>query len=225
LGTLRVWNGINKVTVESTDGEVGFISFKFFKATTVSPSFSHDLTTYMSEGSDYRTIWKLAGDNGSEGHRGAASTRQLVFVGDSTITDFTLEVKIKFMGENLTSSAGIVFHAGNYASSNVDNNYSIQGYYLKFTNNSGTKSTTIDKLNYSTSTLATAGSQGPTVDTWLSVKLVVRGDNFKVYLDGSETSLFSSGAGGNDACGFTHGRIGLYTAGAETCFKDLVITA
>jgi uncharacterized protein YjdB len=224
LGTFRVWNGVNKVRVESADGEVGFVSFTFFEATTVAPNFSHDLNTYMGAGSDYRTIWKLAGENGADGHRGAASTRQLVFIGDSTITDFTLEVKIKFIGENLTSSAGIVFRADNYASSAHDNNNSIQGYYLKFTNNNGTRTTIIEKLNYGTAAVASAPNQGPLVDTWMTVKLVVRGDNFKVYLNGSETSLFSSGAGGNDACGFTHGRIGLYTTGAEVCFKDLVIT-
>jgi hypothetical protein len=225
LATLKIWQGIARFRIESDDGEVGFISFKFFKSTRVAPSFEHNLNTYVPRGSDYRTIWKLEGENGEGGHRAAAGTRQLVFIGDSSITDFTLEVELLLKGGSGTNTAGVIFRAGNYASSQHDNNDSLQGYYLSFRN----AQAKLNKLNYAYSTQLAVNSTAYASDTYYKVKIEARGGNFKVYVAAASGQGFADYGAAvfnvNDALAFTHGRLGFYTDGAEACFRNLKITA
>jgi hypothetical protein len=212
LDTLLVWKGINQVRVEAADGEIAFISFTFFPSTLKTPAFEHDLCSYMPSGADYRSIWKLEGTDG--GHRATAGTRQLVYIGDSGITDFTLEIEMMLKGATGTGTAGIVFRAGNYAASNHDTYTSLQGYYLSL-NNSQIR---LGKLNYNDERIGLKAGTNLS-DEYFTLKIVARGGNFKVY-KGEELVVEA-----DDALGFAHGRIGLYTNGAEACFRQLKITA
>ena len=100
--------------LENTGKEaINFACFRFVETSDVTPSYEQSLSEYAEKGADYKTIWKLK----DGGHYAKAGTRQLVYFGDNTITDFTLEVEIKLEGKTGTSTAGIVFHAKNYAAS------------------------------------------------------------------------------------------------------------
>lgn len=208
-----VEKGINQIRFEHVDESFSFISFSFFKSSKHTPLFSHNLKDYMLQGSDYKTIWKLAGD---EGHRATAGTRQLVYIGDQTITDFTMEVTIRFVGTTGTSTAGVVFRAKNDSFSQYDNYTSIQGYYLSL-NNSEVR---FEKLNYGAQRLQTiAGSNGANPSGQdIHLKIVARGNTIEIYRNNELLITYT------DANPFTHGHLGFYTNGAEVTYKNLVIT-
>ncbi len=206
--------GIQVLRLEAIDSEVQFMSFSFAKASNSTPEFNETLGEYVSLGADYKTIWKIK----DEGHYAKAGTRQLVYFGDDTITDFTLEVDVKLEGKTGTSSAGIVFHASNYAASSHDNYTSMQGYYLSVNNNQ----ILLERLNYAddTNTIATYVKGNPFAesDKFVTVKIQVRGNQITVWADGEMIIQIS------DAVGYTHGRLGLYTNGSAVVFKNLKVS-
>lgn len=215
-GSLYAEKGIAAVRIENAgSAAVSYCCFRFTEVTSATPSYECDLSQYAQRGVDYKTIWKLK----DGGHYAKAGTRQLVYFGDNTITDFTLEVDIKLEGSTGTSTAGIVFRAKNYASSTHDGYMSIQGYYLSV-NNSYMR---LERLNFAdgSSTLVTvANSMGnpfKTSDEFITLKIQVRGNNIKVY--NGKTALIDY----DDAFAFANGKAGLYTNGAAVIFRNLKI--
>ena len=143
----------------------------------------------------------------------------MVYFGDNTITDFTLEVEIKLEGKTGTSTAGIVFHAKNYAASSYDNYMSLQGYYLAVNNNQ----IVLESLNYSdgSQTIGTMVQNNPfaTSDEFIPLKIQVRGNHIVVW--SGETKLIDV----TDSWAFVNGKIGLYTNGAAAVFRNLKVSA
>ncbi len=207
--------GIQVVSMESLDGDVNFMCFRFVEVSEVAPSFEVALDDYVTKGADYKTIWKIK----DGGHYAKAGTRQLVYFGDNTITDFTLEVEIKLEGNTGTSSAGIVFHAQNYAASSFDNYTSIQGYYLSVNNNQ----IILESLNYADDSisLATMVKDNPFAqsDVFVPLKIQVRGNTITVW-SGDQLLMEAT-----DSMGFTAGKLGLYTNGSAVVFRNLKVSA
>lgn len=208
--------GVNVVSLENVGDEVNYICYQFVETSAVTPQFEHSLGEYVEKGVDYKTIWKIK----DGGHYAKAGTRQLLYFGDNSITDFTLDVEIKLEGKTGTSTAGIVFHAQNYAASSFDSHTSIQGYYLSINNNQ----IVLDRLNYADGTmggLATfvQGNPFAVSDEYIPLRIQVRGNNIKVW--SGDTLL----ADVTDSFGFSNGKIGLYTNGAAVMFRNLKISA
>ena len=217
VGEFDVTAGITPVRIENIDRkEVNIVGFRFVEVSNVTPSYENALDNYAEKGADYKTIWKIK----DGGHYAKAGTRQLVYFGDNTITDFTLEVDVKLEGATGTSTAGIVFHAKNYAASSHDNYTSIQGYYVSINNNY----VRLERLNFadgSSNMQTVAGGDNPykTSDKFITLKIQVRGNQISVWADGALLIKTS------DANPFTAGKIGLYTNGAAVVFKNLRISA
>jgi len=217
VGEFDVTAGITPVRIENIDRkEVNIVGFRFVEVANVTPSYENALDNYAEKGADYKTIWKIK----EGGHYAKAGTRQLVYFGDNTITDFTLEVDVKLEGATGTSTAGIVFHAKNYAASSHDNYTSIQGYYVSINNNY----VRLERLNFadgSSNMQTVAGGDNPykTSDKFITLKIQVRGNQISVWADGALLIKTS------DANPFTAGKIGLYTNGAAVVFKNLKISA
>lgn len=215
VGELNADAGITTVRMENVGSEVKFVSFRFVEVAGVTPVYEASLTDYAAKGADYKTIWKLK----DGGHYAKAGTRQLVYFGDNTLTDFTLEVEVKLEGATGTSTAGIVFHAQNYAASSHDGYTSIQGYYLSLNNNQ----VVLERLNYADDSkfigTYVQGNPFATSDVFVPLKIQVRGNTFTVW--SGETKLIES----TDAFAFTSGKIGLYTNGAAVVFRNLKISA
>lgn len=217
VGELNASAGIDTIRLENVndDTSISYISFGFVKVANVTPSYEQSLSDYVTTGVDYKTIWKLKDD----GHYAKAGTRQLVYFGDNTITDFTMEVEVKLEGKTGTSTAGIVFHAQNYAASSHDSYASIQGYYLAINNNQ----VVLERLNYADDSTQIGtyvqGNPFATSDTFIPLKIQVRGNTFTVW--SGETKLIEA----SDAYAFTAGKLGLYTNGAAVVFKNLKVSA
>ena len=216
VGEFDFAQGISTVRLECLGEDLAYTCFQFVEVANVTPSFECALDNYAEKGADYKTIWKIK----DGGHYAKAGTRQLVYFGDNTITDFTLEVEIKLEGATGTSSAGIVFHAQNYAASSFDNYMSLQGYYLAINNNQ----IVLDRLNYSD---GTQGSMGICVennpfassDVWVPLKIQVRGNHISVW--SGEMQIIDL----VDDWGYANGKIGLYTNGAAAIYRNLKISA
>ena len=139
--------------------------------------------------------------------------------GVTPVTDFTLEVEIKLEGKTGTSTAGIVFHAKNYAASSHDSYTSMQGYYLALNNNQ----IVLERLNYAddSKNIATMVQNNPfaTSDQFIPLKIQVRGNRIVVW--SGETKLIDV----TDSRAFVNGKIGLYTNGAAAVFRNLKVSA
>lgn len=212
VGEFDLTAGARILRLENVGDEVAFTAFRFVETSNVTPTFEAKLDSYVEKGADYKTIWKIK----EEGHYAKAGTRQLVYFGDNAITDFTLEVEVKLEGSTgASSTAGIVFHAQNYASSPHDSYTSLQGYYLAL-NNNGVR---LEKLDYDeTIPLASDAQQKLESDKFYTVKIEVRGNQTKVYVDGAQVFDVS------DGWNFANGKIGFYTNGAAAIFKNLKIS-
>ena len=215
VGEMNAEAGITTVRIENVDKEVKFASFRFVQVSNVTPSYEASLANYAEKGVDYKTIWKIK----DGGHYAKAGTRQLVYFGDNTITDFTLEVELKLEGTTGTSTAGIVFHAQNYAASSHDSYTSIQGYYLSVNNNQ----VVLERLNYADDSkfigTFVQGNPFATSDVFVPLKIQVRGNTFTVW--SGETKLIEA----TDGFSFASGKVGLYTNGAAVVFRNLKISA
>lgn len=212
VGEFFLAEGARIVRLENVGSAVTFTAFRFVETSSVTPIFEQSLASYVERGADYKTIWKIK----EEGHYAKAGTRQLVYFGDNTITDFTLEVEMKLEGKTNSNTAGIVFHAQNYAASPHDSYMSIQGYYLKINNDS----VRLERLNYAddTQALASNGQMKFKSDIFYKIKIQVRGSQIKVWV--GEQEVFSV----TDGWSFSGGKVGFYTDGAATIFKNLKIS-
>lgn len=191
--------------------EFAFAEFNLFKSSKVSPSFSNDLSDYIVTGGEYVNSWKL----NDGGHYALAGNRQLLYFGDDTFTDFTMSADITFIGETQTSTAGFILRGGNPSFSVHDTNESIQGYYVGFNNSKAF----ISRYNYNLS----VGDLDVMANSYASnqefnLKVTLKGNTITVYIDNKKVLSYT------DTLGFTHGRIGFYTEGAQAIYKNLVIT-
>ena len=213
VGEFDAAAGITTVRMENVGSEVGYVCFRFTEVSKVTPEYEASLADYAERGTDYQTIWKLK----DGGHYAKAGTRQLVYFGDGTLTDFTLEVEIKLEGRTGTSTAGIVFRAGNYAASPYDSYTSMQGYYLAINNNQ----IVLESLNYADGTQSVGtfvqGNPFAQSDVFIPVKIQVRGNNIKVW--SGDTLMIDA----TDPFGYVNGKVGLYTNGAAAVYRNLKI--
>ncbi|MDR2828901.1 MAG: bacterial Ig-like domain-containing protein [Acholeplasmatales bacterium] len=218
VSEFNVSAGINQIRIENVGQDFKYVNFTFFKSSEVSPLFSDDLSGYMALGADYKTIWKLFDSDGDflpDSHRATAGTIQLVYIGDSTITDFVLDIDIRLVGGGTsTSTAGIVFRASNSSIGNHDTYQSISAYYMSL----NAWESKIQKLNYNLSSTISVDPTDIIADTWVHLKIVAVGAHIVAYIDGVKVIDFY------DIESFTHGKLGLYTNGQEALFKNLVIT-
>ena len=190
--------------------EVAFHSFDLFKSSKVIPTFEHSLDTFIDEGALYVNNWKLR----DGGHYALESNRQCLYIGDDTLTNYTIECDITLIGTTGTNTAGFIIRGNNPAFSNYDSVSSIQGYYVSFNNSKFT----ISKCNYDKSFMDYAATADKyEVGTSYHFKIVVNNNTITASIDGqNEITL-------EDDMAFTHGYFGLYTDGAPAVYKNLKI--
>lgn len=214
---LSVGAGIHTVKFENIGTGVGFVSFAFVETSATSPSYSQDLSAIVDRGSNYQTIWKIREDpEGENAHYAADGSRQLLYFGDNTFTDFTLEVDIALAKATGTSNAaGILLRGGNYAGTNDIGNFAIQGYYLAIYEGS----TALVRVNYGETIVVASVPINSEVNTYYNIRAVVRGNSITIYRNDEAIINYT------DAYAFVSGRIGLYTTGAASYYKNLAVFA
>ncbi len=209
LGRFAIHEGSHYVSIAS-DLDFAFNSFAFAPATDSLASFSHDLTSLGGDAMLYANVWKIK--NG--GHYATSGNRQLLYVGEPTISDATIEVDINFDGATAASTAGILLRAGSEAFSTHENNDSIQGYYIAINN----AQVSLRRKDYNWTTIldSAGGTFASGVDHTLRV--VNTGNRIMVFVNDVEYLDVV------DPSPFAYGHIGLYTDGAAASYKNLSIT-
>ena len=210
IGEVKLTKGSHHITIICED-EIRFNKISYFLSSEYSPLFEHSLADYVSNGVRYVNSWKLKND----GHYALSGNRNLMYFGDKTFTDFTLEVDIELIGETQASSCGVILRADNPAFASNDNVSSIQGYYVGFNNSK----VFISKCNYNNSNMdAVADAFKSDSDVSYHLKIVVRGNKIVLDFDNGKVVLEYV-----DDLGFTHGSIGFYTNGAAAIYRNLKI--
>lgn len=209
LGRFPIHEGSHYVSVSSPD-EINFNSFNFDVATDSDVTFTHDLTTLGGDAMLYANVWKIK--NG--GHYATSGNRQLLYIGEPTIRDASMEADINFDGATAASTAGFLLRAGNEAFSVHENNDSIQGYYIALNN----AQLSLRRKDYNwTRILDSAGGTFTSgVDYTLKVSIV--GNRIIVSVDDVEYLNYV------DPSPLGTGHLGLYTDGAAATYKNLSIT-
>ncbi len=211
VGDFDAEAGANFITLYG-GGDVGYISFTVPEKAYGKFEFINDLREVVDKGAQYKSMYRITED----GHATRSGNRMLAYFGDGTIADCEMEVKMRFLSENIYS-AGIILRAGNYATSNNDDNTSIQGYYIGILNN--LISLSQYNFNYTRTNLRfeAHGNRENITEHWFKIKAIIKGNTITVYLDDKKMFDYT------DPHPFTTGYFGLYSEGAEVVYKNLII--
>lgn len=210
IGELDLTKGAHYLSIICED-EIKFHDVSYYKSSSTHPLFEHDLSDYVLQGARYINSWKIRDD----GHYALSGNRNLLYFGDETLTDYTIEVDIELVGETQASSCGLILRANNPAFASVDTVTSIQGYYVGF-NNSKVFITKCDYNNSETDAVADAHKSAS--DETHHLKVVARGNKITLDFDNGAVSLTYV-----DSIGFNYGSLGLYTDGAASIYRNLKI--
>lgn len=212
IGDIEMNKGTHYFKIYSDGDDLRIHDVSYYKTSNSNPTFENDLSNYVTTGARYINSWKLR-DNG---HYALAGNRNLLYFGDDTLRDCTIEVDIEFVGETQTSTCGVILRAANPAFSNYDSNTSIQGYYVAVNNSKFL----ISKCNYNNSEIdATVTPVKSESDVIHHLKVDIRGNVITADLDnGKEIIKYT------DSIGFTHGSFGFYTDGAASIYRNLKIS-
>lgn len=211
IGEIEIPQGAHYLNVICDGDEIAFHEIETFKSSTTWPLFESDMSTYLDRGAIYVNSWKLR-DNG---HYALAGNRNLLYLGDETLTDFTIEVDIELVGETQASTCGVILRANNPAFASSDNVSSIQGYYCGFNNSK----VFISKCDYNNSEIDTSADAYSSESGVIHhLKVVARANKITVSLDNGAVNLEYY-----DAKGFSHGHLGLYTDGAASIYRNVKV--
>lgn len=210
IGELDLTKGAHYLTVICEE-EIRFHDISYYLSSDSHPEFSHDLAYYVDKGARYVNSWKIR----DEGHYALAGNRNLLYFGDETLTNYTVEVDIELVGDTQASSCGVILRADNPAFASVDNVSSIQGYYVGF-NNSKVFITKCDYNNSQTDIVADAYKSESNIMHHL--KVTIEGNMITLDFDNGNVTLSFV-----DDLGFTHGSFGLYTDGAAAIYRNIKI--
>ncbi len=210
---IDVEEGANFIAFYGVGDEVSFISFAADPLANNGYEYANDLSAVMEKGATYATMYRLY----ENGHTTRSGSRMLAYIGNNTLSDFEISVKIKFISHN-AYSAGLIIRGGNFANARNDTATSIQGYYVAL----DSRNVHISKFNHSKSqTKMEADAIGKTKDTlteeYTELKVRAEGNTISVYVDGEFVFKIE------DSHAFLSGYVGLYSDGAEVIYKDFYI--
>lgn len=209
IGNFEVNKGVNYISIYYGGDKIEFSKLDWYKTTTIKKTFTHDLSSFLDTGAYYVNNWKIK--NG--GHYALSGNRQLMYVGNALMRDYSVEVDITFDGETNASTAGVVLRASNPAFAAVDDVNSIVGFHCGF--NLTKVFITESYYNQTIIGESSAIEAEPYVAYKLKAECV--GNKIKLYLNGKLQLTYVT------ALGPTHGQLALYTNGAAATYSNLKI--
>lgn len=213
VGEFDVEEGVNFIALYGVGDNASFISFSSERLANNGYEYSNNLANVIERGVTYSSMYRLY----DGGHATRGGSVMLAYIGDDTLSDFEMSVKIKFISHN-AYGAGLIVRGRNFANARYDTETSIQGYYVAF----DSRNVSISKFNHSNSqTKLEADVIGKTKDEltkeYTTLKVVCKGNTISVYVDGEYKFKLE------DAHAFLTGHVGLYSDGAEVVYKDFYI--
>lgn len=216
IAEIKLEKGIHTFTIILGKGKFEFISLASWASSEYAPQFENTLAQEVQKGVRYYSQFAIS-DNA---HYADMYSNKLVMFGTTKLSDYTVEVDIKILqlaGSTDGRGAGIVLRLDNpnYPFNAPGSHYAaMQGYYVGFDKGN----LVVQRYNYNAELLASKTVEAPQGE-YVTIKAVCRGNVIDVYLNG-EKHLHVV-----DSYAFTHGAVGLFSVGSETCFKNLKIYA
>lgn len=208
LGQLALTKGEHYLSVIRRQ-DIDFITLKFDQTDRQTENYFNQLTT-IDQTLDIRGRGYTVDEKGLT----SIADRSIAFIDKQGYDDVQIKVEMTFNGSSSFMSSGIVLRADNDAYGQWDDINSLQGYYF------GVKNTQafLIRADYQAMSkqLAINFANVPS-DQSVTLKVIADGNNFSFYID--EILEFSV----VDPDAYFGGRIGLYTTGASTTFKNLEI--
>lgn len=206
--------GQRELRVEFVKGEADFSRMTFHKNAGVT-SISDDFNDGNDDGwTRFEGTWAVEnGEYSSGSSTGPAKTT----IGDANWTDYTVEADVKMIDSG--GDGGVLVRVSNpsHGTERGQNNFdALQGYYAYLT----TSGVNLGKMNYSWNFIK-GSPQKYATDTWYHMKVVVKDTNIKVYVDDMDQPKIDYTD--NSLNPFTHGKVGLRTAGKHTHFDNFKV--
>ena len=221
VGRIPVSKGIHQISFICLDDEFEFISFTFNKDSSSTFSYNETLETVPSSGMNQKTLWRfeaLEGDD-KKSLTCKEGNRSLVFFGDSSLNNYTVECDFRLNGDSVSNS-GFIIEGARYSNSPyVTEDYKyIQGYYISFSK----RMVKIEKINYThTDSNADAARLTLNPGEWNHLKITKDGNTIKVEVVTSQNQAKTLEF--VDDMIFVGGRFGFYSSGASMSYKNLKI--
>ena len=123
--------GANELFIENlSNNELKLIALRLVKVSASAPSYTNSLADFASKGIKYETDFEL--NEQYDSHEVYEGAKMFAYVGDNTITDFTMKIEVGFLfSQSISGFIGIGFRCDNFASSSKDGDDSLIGYYLE----------------------------------------------------------------------------------------------
>lgn len=211
---LNLTAGNHTIRVETVTGEFDFSALKFYAADNSAISFLDNFATAFSGSWNYTDgTWAIESGEASINNTGKRT------LGNTGWSDYTVECDIKGMGPNVLNS-GIMVRVQNPANGGAGDNPTLgsdfsQAYMVGL----GPTAVFLGKENYNWVQLAaTAGTYG--VGTWYHMKVVVSGNNIKVYVVDMVTPKINYTDNNNP---FINGKVGLRAYNSYTHFDNFSV--
>ena len=215
IASLTLQQGVHTITLILGRGEFTSISLEFWQSSEYAPIFENSLAQEVVKGVRYYSQFAL--DDGA--HYADMYSNKLAMFGTTRLSDYTVEVEINLLqlaDDTNGRGAGIVLRLNNpnYPFNAPGSHYAaMQGYYVGFDKGD----LVVERYHYGADLLASKQVDVP-FGEYVTLKAVCYGNMITVYLNGEEQLKVV------DSYAYTHGAVGLFSIGAEVCFRNLKIS-
>ncbi|MBR0295110.1 MAG: family 43 glycosylhydrolase [Bacilli bacterium] len=181
----NVDQGVNELLIENLSNDaLRLVSVRVVKVSNVLPSYENKLDAYAESGVKYVTDFRI--NSFYKAHETYEGARCFAYIGDNTITDFTMNIEVGFLGGISTEGyVGLGFRCDNFASSSLDDDESLVGYYLEISQ----YQTRLMKHNYGYGQTIGVVDLVNSIGDFYNYKLVMKGNTMRIYKE--ETLIFT----------------------------------
>ena len=206
--------GPNELFIENMSrSQLKLIALRLVKVSANVPSYENDLSTYATKGIHYETDFSL--NDHYQSHETYEGAKLFAYVGDNTITDFTLNIEIGFLySQSISGYIGVAFRCDNFASSSKDGDDSLTGYYLEISQ----YQIRLKKYAYGYNVTLGIRDLANSIGDVLPYTITMVGNTITVYRE--DMRVFSI----TDQFAFSSGHLGFGSKDTNGVIKNLVVS-
>ena len=214
VAEVEITKGLHTMKVELISGSTNIVYYNFFEDSKYLPDYTNDLSSYVTSGANYLSLWKLAETDGYKCHKAKAGVNNMVLFGDDTLTDYEVTVDIKVdVSAGTNAMVGVIVRCNNPTLYSGYVDQSAQGYFVGFNR----LQLVAQKINYSSTVVGVETGDQYTLGEWHTLKVRVNENVVTVWFDNVEYLSYT------DPYPWSHGAIALYSVNTESYYKNLSI--
>ena len=205
--------GPNELFIENMSrAQLKLIALRLVKVSASAPSYTNTLEAYASKGIHYETDFSL--NDHYQSHEVYEGAKMFAYVGDNTITDFSLSIEIGFLySQSISGYIGVAFRCDNFASSSKDGDDSLTGYYLEISQ----YQIRLKKYQYGYNVTLGIRDLANSIGDVIPYTITMVGNNITVYKE--DMRVFSI----TDQFAFSSGHLGFGSKDTNGVIRNLVV--